>query len=106
MSETIVNLNTRTVVDKTTNNFTINIDSSMNIDGTITPSIFKCDVIDKLSIIDNKECKEGELAMSYNGDNVGEINKYGCLIINPSDDDANKYLRGGTDDTDLLYQMN
>lgn len=63
----------------------------MNEDGSTNPSIYKSQVLEKPMIVDNTSGKEGELMLSHSGDNVGNINNNGELVIEPEGDDANKY---------------
>lgn len=72
----------------------------MNDDGSITPSIYKSQVLEKPMIIDNTSGKEGELMLSHSGDTVGNINADGELIIEPQGDDPNKYEK---EQENLIY---
>ena len=78
-------IKTVTEVSKNSGDFTIRCFSDKKIDGTTTPSVFKAQILQELMEIDNVSGQEGE------------------LIIDPDNDDVNKYNRGGTDNTDLIY---
>ena len=93
---------TVTEVIKNSGNFTIHCFSDKKADGTTTPSIFKTQVLQEPMEIDNVSGKEGELMLSYEGEKSGNLVN-GELIIDPDNDDANKYSRGGTNNTDLIY---
>jgi len=91
--KTEVSVKTITEVEKPSGVFLISCFSDGNEDGTTTPSLFKSQVIDKSMEIDNVDGKEGELMLSYSGNNVGDIDENGNLILNIDsvDDDVNKY---------------
>ena len=78
-------IKTVTEVSKNSGDFTIHCFSDKKADGTTTPSVFKAQILQEPMEIDNVSGKEGE------------------LIIDPDNDDVNKYNRGGTDNTDLIY---
>ena len=83
--------------------FFIDCTSDMNADETTTPELFRSKVIQQpQTIIDNVPCEQGALALSYVGDRVGELNE-GNLTIDLTNDDVQRYERGGTDDIDLVY---
>ena len=94
---------TITEVSKKTGEFVIHCFSDMKDDGSVTPTLFKSQVLQETKIVDNVEGKEGELLLSYTGDgNVGSLTD-GILRIEPQDDDPTKYGRGGDDMEDLIY---
>lgn len=101
MTRTEVSVITTAEVDKNSGNFTISCFSNMNEDGTITPTIYKSDVVETPKIVNNVVGKEGELLMSYSGNTVGEINNEGELVLEPDGDDANKYNK---QDENLMYE--
>lgn len=97
---TQVSVKTITEVEQSSGLFLINCFSDMNDDGSITPSIYKSQVLEKPMIIDNTSGKEGELMLSHSGDTVGNINADGELIIEPQGDDPNKYEK---EQENLIY---
>lgn len=99
MIEVEVSIKTVAEVDNNTGNFLITCFSDKNEDGTTVPSIFKSHLPNSHMTIDNVEVKEGELALSYEGDGVGELVN-GELVITPYEDDANKY---SIQDQNLIY---
>lgn len=102
MKETEVSVKTVTEIAKDTGRFEINCFADMLEDGTTRPSIFQAQIPDKEKVIDNVEVKEGELALSYKGKTVGELNKDGELIVEPDNDDPNKY---SVEDQNLKYEQ-
>lgn len=87
---TEVSVKTRTEVDKN-GDFLVSCFSDMNEDGTTTPVLFKSEVLSAPKIIDNTKGKEGELMLSYVGEEIGEIDGNGNLILDVENDDVNKY---------------
>ena len=97
---TEVSTKTISETEKESGVFLISCFSDMNADGTTTPSIFKAQVLSVPKIIDNTNGKEGELMLSFEGNDAGELNDDGELVIEPNDDDANKYSKV---DENLIY---
>lgn len=95
-------IKTVTEVSKNSGDFTIHCFSDKKADDTTTPSVFKAQILQEPMDIDNVSGKEGELMLSYEGERCGHLVN-GELIIDPDNDDVNKYNRGGTDNTDLIY---
>lgn len=102
---TEVHVKTRTEVLPEKNTFSIHCFSDMDQDGSTAPSIFKADLLQEPKIVDNVEGKEGELLLSHDDYNSGEIDSEGNLIIDTKKDDLESYYYhlGGTDNSDLLY---
>lgn len=100
MAEQQLSVKVITEVSKNSGNFTIHCFSDMLEDGTTRPSVFKAQLPTEPKIIDNVDVKEGELALTYKGETVGELNVNGELIIHPDNDDANKY---SVQNQDLIY---
>lgn len=98
---TETSVKTTAEIDIKTNCFTISCFADTNEDGTKVPSIYKSNVLSSSKIIDDVSGMEGELVLTYSGDKVGEINDAGYLIINPDEDDANKYDKV---DENLTYE--
>lgn len=98
---------TRTITETRENeegtNFLISCVTSMNDDGTNTPTIYASEVLEKPMKIDNTSGVEGELLISSEEGNTAVIQDGGELEINTSGDNADKY---SVDETkgDLLYE--
>lgn len=83
--------------------FSIHCFADRNEDGSTTPTIFKAQILQEPTIVDNVSGKEGELIMSFSkGQSAGALTG-GVLTIEPEDDDAARYERGGIDNADLIY---
>lgn len=103
MIETNVHVKVITEIKPKTGTFLIHCFSDMKADGSTTPTLFKSQVLQEPTIVDDVRGKEGELMMSFGeGKSVGELEN-GILTVEPVGDDASKYSRGGVDDVDLIY---
>lgn len=103
MATTDVHVKVITEVKPKAGTFSIHCFSDMKAGGETTPTLFKSQILQEPTIVDNVEGKEGELMMSFDeGNSVGEL-KDGVLTIEPAGDMPSKYSRGGTDNTDLIY---
>ena len=102
MATTQVHIKTITEVSKSTGAFSIHSFSDKNSDGSTAPSIFKSQVLTEVKIIDNVEGKEGELMISSDSEHVGKLEN-GELILDVSNDDTQRYSRGGEDNAYLIY---
>lgn len=103
MATTDVHVKVITEVKTKAGTFSIHCFSDRNIDDSTTPTLFKSQILQEPTIVDNIEGKEGELIMSFGeGKSVGELTD-GVLTIDPVGDTPSKYSRGGADDTDLIY---
>ena len=103
MATTQVHVKTVTEVTKSTGMFTIRSISDRKGDGSTTPSILKSEVLREVKIIDTVDGKEGELMISYDSERVGKLDKNVELILDVSNDDTQRYSRGGDDDAYLIY---
>ncbi len=87
-----VHTKTITEVDTATGDFIIECFADMNTDGSFVPSVFKSQVLQKHTIVDNIDGKEGELMLSHDNESrVGKLIADGNLIIDLDKDDVNKY---------------
>ena len=102
MATTHVHIKTITEVRKSTGTFSIHTFSDRNSDGSTTPSIFKSQILKEAKTIDNVEGKEGELMISSDSEYVGKLEN-GELILDVSNDDTQRYSRGGKDNAYLIY---
>lgn len=102
MATTQVHVKTITEVTKSTGMFFIRSFSDRNGDGSTTPSIFKSQVLSEVKIIDNVYGKEGELMISSYSERIGKLEN-GELTLDVSNDDVQRYNRGGTDNIDLTH---
>lgn len=103
MATTEVHVKVITEVKTKAGMFSIHCFSDTKPKGETTPTLFKSQILQEPTIVDNIEGKEGELMMSFSeGTSVGEL-KDGILTINPSGDTASKYSRGETDNAYLRY---
>ena len=103
MAVTDVHVKVITEVKPKAETFSIHCFSDMKASGETTPTLFKSQILQEPTIVDNVEGKEGELILSFDrGKAVGEL-KEGTLTISPEEDDAQKYSRGGIDNADLIY---
>lgn len=85
--------------------FSIHCFADRNEDGTTTPTIFKAQILQEPTIVDNVKGQEGELIMSFGeGQSAGTLTE-GVLTIDPEGDDATRYERGGEDGVDLIYNQ-
>jgi hypothetical protein len=89
-------IRTITEVSKKTGDFNI----SVFLDDSNAPSIFKSQILTEPKIIDNVEGKEGELFLSSDNEDNGELIQ-GELFI--SSDESENYQRGGVDNDLLIY---
>lgn len=98
--ETEVSTKTLTEINVDSGTFSITCFSDLNDDGTTHPSIFKSQLPNERMTIDNVDFVEGELALSYKGDTVGEMTE-GVLTIEPADgDNVNNY---SVQNQELIY---
>ena len=102
MATTQVHVKTVTEVTKSTGMFSIRSFSDRNSDGSTTPFIFKSQVLSEAKIIDNVYGKEGELMISSYSEQIGKLEN-GELTLDVSNDDVQRYNRGGMDDAYLTY---
>ena len=103
MATTEVHVKVITEVKTKAGTFSIHCFSDTKANGETTPTLFKSQILQEPTIVDNVEGKEGELMMSFGeGTSVGEL-KDGVLTIDPSGDTPSKYSRGGTNNADLIY---
>lgn len=99
MTETTISSKTRTKVIG--EEFSINCFADKNADGSVTPEIFKSEVLDSKSVVDNQSGIEGELILSSDEENCGALNTDGELNINVENDDAERYSKN--DNGELIY---
>ena len=98
MAVTDVHVKVITEVKPKAETFSIHCFSDMKAGGKTTPTLFKSQILQEPTIVDNVEGKEGELILSFDkGKTVGE------LILDVSNDDTQRYSRGGEDNAYLIY---
>lgn len=103
MATTDVHVKVITEVKPKAGTFSIHCFSDMKEGGETTPMLFKSQILEEPTIVDNVVGKEGELILSFDkGESVGDL-KEGVLSIDPEGDVASRYSRGGTDNADLIY---
>ena len=105
MEEATTYTHVKTITEvESDNSFLIHCFSDMNADETTVPQIFKSQVLESQKMVDNVNGVEGELMLSYSGERAGSLEaETGELTLDPSEDDAQRYSRGGDDGAFLMY---
>jgi hypothetical protein len=89
----IINCKTKTITEVSENKITISCICSENQDGVDNPSIFRSELLKKVTTINKISGEEGNLLLLHTDDNntVGEIDSEGNLVITLDNDDVDKY---------------
>lgn len=99
----ITECSTKTITEVEDNKVKISCICSENQNGIDTPALFRANILDKPSVINQVSGLEGELLLTHtdSSDMVAEINNKGEMIISLDDDDVEKYSLD--DNGNLVY---